>query len=341
MKLLQSHDDNFDLCRTFLLISMIFTHAFEQFYIPDYNRNYTNYVTIGFVFLSGFTIGVLYFERVRNNPQQYFKRSVNRAFKLIMIYIIGNLVIIVPSQYKLHFLLSSGVLKNIVAIFLGTNTEFFAFDILIPIAITSFFAWFILRYLRKNVALLFIILFCLFLWFSETMNVLNYFGIKYSIAGFIGCFLGRLITDIEWDHTLKKLSRYYVTIICGLVIFIYYYIIVYFYKGLVKVHYHLIPTIIILLFVYLISYDFQLNKYRWFNSVNETLSRQLLFGYLFHLLLIHGLFFIFPKDSLDFFGTLLVALFLLSVCVITCFFLDFMTSKSLLLKKIYLNIFKV
>ena len=342
MKLLRSHDNNFDLCRTFLLISMIFTHSFGQFYIPDYDRNLTNYVTIGFVFLSGFTIGTIYFERVRNNPQLYFRRTITRVFKLFLIFIMGNLIIIVFSKSKIQFLYHTSILKRSISIFLGTNQPFYSFDILIPIATTTLFSWFILKYFDRYMSLLFIIAFYLFIYFTETRNILNFYGIKYLLSGLIGCLIGRLMNNLDWDRVLKILSQNYAIICFGSIILLYYLILNYRpLKGDLQVHYHLIPTIIILLFVYLISYHFQLNKNQRFKILNETLSIQLLFSYLYHLLLIHILFLFFPKDSLDLIGTLLVVFFLISICIVTCLFIDFLSAKSIVLKKIYLYIFKV
>ena len=55
-RIFSARDQNFDFCRSFLVISMIFTHVFEVFYLYDYDRRITLFVTIGFVFDSEFVL---------------------------------------------------------------------------------------------------------------------------------------------------------------------------------------------------------------------------------------------------------------------------------------------
>jgi len=343
VKLLQSYDDNFDVCRSFLIVSMVITHIFEMFYLPDYNRRLTYYVTIGFVFLSGFTVGALYSERIRINPQKYAKKLMGRAYKLLLLFVICNFFILLISQSRFNILIKLNIFDIVISIFLGTNQDLFGFDILIPIALTSFFSWSLLKALNNRLSLVFIFFFLLFLWFSETVNVLNYYGVKFLLIGIIGCLIGKLASNLDWSRALKTLSRSYATIICGILILIYYATMFLFSKqsGPIKVHYHLIPTVIMMFFVYILSYDFQLNDKLLIKIPNKTLSKNILFAYLFHLLVINILFLFIRKDSLSFFGTSVLALFVLSFTIATCYFVDFLNLKSVISARIYSSLFKL
>ncbi len=61
-------DGNLDVTKTFLVISMVFTHAFQCYLLGDYNRHFTYYVTVGFIFISGYMYSAVYAERMLNEP---------------------------------------------------------------------------------------------------------------------------------------------------------------------------------------------------------------------------------------------------------------------------------
>ena len=343
MKLLQSRDDNFDVCRSFLIISMVFTHVFEMFYLPDYNRHLTYYVTIGFIFLSGFTIGALYTERFRINPKKNLGKLFGRGFKLVVIFIICNLIILCIDPVRFKPLFQLGMLGIIMSVFLGTNQSIFGFDLLIPLAFTSFFSGLLLNNLNNRQILFFLFLSLLLLWVSESLSVSNYYGVKFVITGIIGCCLGNLSGNLDWDKTMKAFSRRVLVIIFGILIILYYTIIFYLEKGIdsFRLYYHLIPTVMILFFVYMLSYDFQLSKKLVIKIPNQTLSKNMLFAYLFHIFVINVLFLFIRKDSLAFFQTSLLAFLVLFFTTTICCFVDLLNSKSVVSKKIYSSVFKL
>ena len=343
VKLLESRDDNFDVCRSFLVVSMVVTHVFEMFYLPDYNRHLTYYVTIGFVFISGFTVGALYSERIRNDPQKYMKKLMGRAYKLFIIFVICNSIIVLSIKTKFDAFIQLSIIDVIMSIFLGTNQALFGFDILVPIALTSFFSTFLLKARDSHLNLAFMLFFPLSVWGSEVANVLNYYGIKLLFIGLIGCLTGNLACNLDWDRTLKKLSNNSITTISGIAVLFYYTALIFFTTKStpITVYYQVIPTIIMLFFVYMLSYDFRLSESLLIKIPNKVLAKYMLFAYLFHILVINLLFLVIEKDSLDFFGTSILALFVLSFTIATCHFVDFLNLKSPVLAKIYSRIFKL
>ena len=343
MKLLQTHDDHFDTCRSFLVISMIFTHAFEMFYLPDYDRRFTYFVTIGFIFISGFAIGAIYSDRLHADHRKYIRKLVGRAYKLFTIYIACNMVIMLMSPGRFAALRKLSAHEIIMSIILGTNQSLFGFDILIPIALTSIFSCVLLKALNTSMSIVFIFLFVLLLRFFETANFLNYYGLKLLFIGFIGCLLGSLLRNLDWGHTLQILYRYHAPFVCGIFVILYYTTMIFFIKkcGSIKVHYHLIPTLAMLSFVYLLSYVFHLSGNFVTKLLNRTMANYMLFAYLFHILLINLLFFFIPKDSLSLVATWTLGLFLVSITMASCYLLDFVTSKSAICARIYSTAFRL
>ena len=212
MKILQSHDNSLDVCRSFLIVSMVFTHVFEMFYLPDYNRRLTYFVTIGFVFLSGFTTGAIYYERICINSKLYFKTLTIRALKLLMMFVACNLFILTISDSRFIFFNQLSISEIFISIFLGTHQTLFGFDILVPLALTSFFSWFVLKFLNKHISSAIIFIFLSFIWISEQTNILDYYGVKLLFTGLVGCLTGRFLNRLNWDNTLRILSKNYTTI---------------------------------------------------------------------------------------------------------------------------------
>jgi hypothetical protein len=85
MKVLQEHDKNYDFVRAGLLFSMILYHAFGVCGLGQYFF-FRATITLGFVLLSGFSIGALYTSRVQNDPQKYIPVLMRRGGKLLLIF---------------------------------------------------------------------------------------------------------------------------------------------------------------------------------------------------------------------------------------------------------------
>lgn len=339
MKLLQSHDSNFDVCRSFLVVSMVFTHVFEMFYIPDYNRHLTYFVTIGFVFLSGFTIGALYKEKFNIDPKNSWKKIVRRALKLFILFAVCNAGVFLIKPSSLKAILQLNIFEIIVAVFLGTKQSIFGFDLLIPIALTSFFSGFLLSSMNDRLIIPILVLFSLFIWISEATKSLDYYGVKTLLTGMVGCCLGILSIKLDWRKTVELWSRNITVVIIGLTIFLYYTAILCHNQKSTNfiVYFHLIPTVIIIFYVYILSCKFDFLK----KLPYKTLSKNMLFAYLFHIFVINMLFQFIPKDSLGFYQTIFLALFILAFTIVVCYSADVMKTKSKNANKLYSTVFKL
>lgn len=112
-------------------------------------------------------------------------------------------------------------------------------------------------------------------------------------------------------------------------------------NGPIKVHYHVIPTVVMLLFVYMFSYVFRLEDNSLIKLLNMTLAKYMLFAYLFHILLINILFLWVRRGSLVFMHTSAVGVFVLSLTVAACYFVELTTPKSPTCARIYSTVFKL
>ena len=322
---------------------MVITHVFEMFYIPDYDRRLTYYVTIGFVFLSGFTVGARYSEKTRANPRESAKKLMSRGYKLLLVYAISNFLVLLIRRSKFDILIESTPLDIVMSVFLGTNQRLFGFDILVPIALTSIFSWVLLKLFNNWVQLAAIFLFALLLRVFETENLLDYYGVKLLVIGLMGCLAGSLLRKLDWQNALGTLLRYHATLMSGMVVLLYYITMIVFSGGNapIMVHYHVIPTVVMLLFVYMLSYVFHLGENFLIKLLNMTLAKYMLFAYLFHILLINVLFLWVRHDSLGFMHTLAVGVFVLLMTVAACYFVELTTSKSPICARIYSTGFKL
>ena len=343
MKLLATHDQNFDGVRTFLISAMIFTHGFEMFYILDYNRRLTYFVTIGFVFLSGFTMGVLYTERIRSDKFRWIMKLSIRSLKLLLIFVACNFFVVLCSPVKKTLIMKQSVADIIISMLLGDNQRLFAFDILVPIALTSFFFIFISVLFRDVRAFVFVAVFLFLIGATEYYDIMNYFGVKFLLIGLAGSVSGYLVGLLDWQRTLRVMIQYGFIWIIGAGLLLFFLSLGIFTQkgGEIDIAYQIIPTAALLLWVYLISFRWSLS-YRWSVSLlNRTLSTNILFAYLFHILLINILFLMIPKDSLSLFPTLLVSVLILILTIATCQVLNILSSTSVMFQKLYSTLFKL
>jgi peptidoglycan/LPS O-acetylase OafA/YrhL len=341
MRFLESRDDHFDMCRAFLVVSMIIAHAFESFYRPEFNRNYTAYVTLGFVFLSGFTVSAIYGQKVGRDPLRYFKRFTKRALKLFVLYVACNIVAVLLFRDRLAALEEQPVTRVAASIFLGTNQAVLGLDILMPIAMTLFISWFVLASGARKHCLFLIAVLCASLCFFELSRTFNYFGVKFTLIGLIGALAGRRVSDLPWDRISAKLFMPGVTIVVALFILAYYVNLALLTgKGDIVFSLHLVPTFAMLFLVYALSNDLRLGQLTSISSVASILSQYMLFAYLFHLLLLNVLLLFLPRKGFTFLATGIIALVVMLVTVISCRVLDRSNRRSLCCSSIYGLVFK-
>jgi hypothetical protein len=345
MKILSYRDNDFDLPRSFLVLIMVISHVFQSFYIFDYNRHLTYFVLVGFVFLTGFTLSAVYHDRVIESPWFNIKRFMNRGFKLFIIFVICNIFTIMILPERLRHIALKTMLEIIKVAFFGTDQSLFAFDVLVPISITIFLCGFLIILSKRNsTSLLIIVFFWLILFLLEILKIFNYYSVKLIIVGIIGCLAANMALYLDWNKTIEKIkwNKFWFFSLGG-AIFLYFAFLVFLNSLNVRfpllMSIDLIPTVSILFYLYLISSRFKLSENRFLGYLNNSLSRYMLFAYLFHILAINCLFLFVPRDSLDLFQTILVAVSLSGFIIFTCKSLDSLISKFDFIRKGYSLIF--
>ena len=343
-KFLESKDLDFDVTRAFLVLSMVTAHVFEMFYAPDFNRHYVYYILVGFVLLSGFTVSVRYGEKVITDPMKYLSTYLQRFLKIFGLFLICNLCIMGLFPARFQPLTNLGFLSIISAIILGSRQAIFGFDVLIPIAFTILLSWFLLVIRSSKWAIPAVIVFLTLLLFVEKFNVavLNSYGIKLTFAGLIGTILGKVVGGLDWGNLTRKLQKSLALILLAAGLFLYYFgLAVLTKKGsLMILSIHVIPSIVILLFIYLASKRAGFGSITPVQMISSLLSKHMLFAYLFHILVINILFSVIDEDSLDFFSSLLLSAGVLSATIAMCHAIEIVNKRSLFAFRAYSIFFK-
>ncbi len=339
-RFLQSYDADFDICRAFLVVSMIIAHVFEQFYGPDYNRNFTAYVTIGFVFISGLTISAIYGQKVAQEPRKYLKRFMRRALKLIALFVVcnGGGMLLLGERFSTINQLS--VREMMIQLFIGTQQQIVSFQILIPIAATMFLSWFVLSQRSTRLDLPIIALLFIIFYILEHFKVFHGVGLHWTLVGLMGTFAGKWVSQLPWDKVKEQILASRVSLIAGVFMFAYYATMVLVKNEGVLFSVHIIPTVVVLLFVYLLSAKLEISKRSGILILAEILSEYMLFVYIFHITLINVFFLVIPKDGLDFLSTALVSCLVLALSMSCCYLLQNSIKKWGLSRRIYNMAFK-
>lgn len=342
-RFLESHDADFDVCRAFLIVSMIITHVFEQFYIPDYNRNLTAFTTIGFIFLSGLTRSVIYGDRVLNEPRKYLAGFMRPAFKLAVLFVVSNICIMLIMDQRFSSVDRLTLKELLLQMILGTQQHIFSFPILLPIATTICLSWFVLSQKKSRWDVPIAVLLLLAFAMLELFNVCISVGLHFTFIGLIGTFLGKWMSQLSWNKVMDKvLAMGGVSITAGVFMLVYYITIILFSnkKSSLLFSIHVIPTIAMIFFVYLMSLKLSLSKLRSMMVVVEILSKYMLFAYLFHIFLINVLFLVIPEDGLDFLFTLVLSFLVLAFTVTCCYLINYSNKKWNSSRRIYNAVFK-
>lgn len=319
------------------MIAMIFTHAFESFYAPDYNRHLTYFVTVGFAFLAGFTFTGVYAERICSNRTSIFKLII-RGGKLLLIFLACNLpgLLLLPKRFD-HM----QVPEIISAMLLGTHQNLFAFDILVPIAFIVCAAGFLVRLCKGKKVLFLSLIAIALITASEISALYNYYGIKLLLTGVIGSCLAVWATTTDWPMVKARLAAPHWLGFFAIAIIVYYFTLILFSTGTHWfVSIHLIPTAFMLTMVYMASHAFSLTQLPGVSLFNATLSKHMLFAYLFHILLIGLLFLVIGHDSMSLPATIAAGCIVLGITVGVCSTLNYMIAHSPLIARTYALVFK-
>ncbi|MFH2067479.1 MAG: hypothetical protein ABIK15_19920 [Pseudomonadota bacterium] len=268
---------------------------------------------------------------------------MKRATKLIIMFLVCNAIIFQFLDNRLDFFLKMKPTEMLLSIALGLHQELYGFDILIPIAFTTFGSFFLLLLIKAKWNWAGIITVFLLIITLEATDTYDFYGVILLLTGLNGCLLGKLSSTLNWDNFLQKMLRSYATTIITILLGCYYScILLYTTKSTtIQVGYHVIPTILILFFIYLLSVSLSLNRNRLIQGISALFSNFMLFAYLFHILMINIFFSIFHKNSLNVIQCIGLGI---SVTIITgaaCYTIKFLNLKSFFFSRGYSLLFKL
>jgi peptidoglycan/LPS O-acetylase OafA/YrhL len=214
-----------DFTKGFLVLSMVIYHLFNYFLWGDHViYAYVGYVTQAFIFYSGFVSGTVYFNKLITNKKLVYKRLIVRGCKIILLFVIINLLTYVLFQKNfnnqdlgLHFFFD-----NITAIFLTGNDKIARFAILLPIGYVLLLSPVLISLHRyKYYAFTTIIIFWLL---ADVMGVRWFFNLNCILTGIAGVFGGLIYNDQYKRLSIKPLRFAAVTIVLFfLIVFIPFY----------------------------------------------------------------------------------------------------------------------
>lgn len=337
MRFLERRDDDFDVVKSFLVVSMIVAHSFQLCYDQVYNKHLTYYVLIGFVLLSGLNIGSVYHGKLLTKPAEYSWLIISRALKLLGIFLFANIIILMlhPSQIlQGRELGMPGLLFS--AIFRDGGARF-SFAVLVAISFTFVGSVALLCWTRRNIDLLLIGFLFSALWVIEITGHLDYYTIKMTIVGLIGVLTAKTLYPLDWEKTRSTLLKWYfgawlcyITYQIALIIFDE--------EWQLKIGHYIIVTIFLLLAVYLTSFRTGLSNQNVLKFLNKSLAKHMLFAYLFHIILLRFFMSFISRGNMVF--AIGVALCTLAITILITISINYFTGKYKIIDRTYSLVFK-
>lgn len=194
-----------DFVKSYLVFIMLLHHGID-FLISNNNYyyfyKYLRFVTGSFVFISGFLISNVYINKYNINDNIMYKRLLDRAIKLLLIFTILNIFInntqIVEKIWEINLDMKL-IFETIFTIYIAGDYRVVSFEILVPIAYTlicSGFLIYLLKYRFNKIKFISFILvvYCSFKFF----NMKEAYNLRYLSLGLCGLALGFIeINKIE------------------------------------------------------------------------------------------------------------------------------------------------
>jgi hypothetical protein len=215
-------DVDIDFTKGILVVLMVVYHGLNYFMDIWSVIKYIYFLTGSFVFISGFLISYVYLDSYKNRYYQMYIRLIKRGLKLLLIFIVLNVIISILFKYNYrgHPFQLSKILSDAYYIFLIGDVKM-AFEILIPISYLLIISAPILYMIingRRIVAMTIIvvtILVCLF--YGDGLRNLRYLSI-----GMIGILTGNYVCDIKTIVNNNRVKIIILFIIYNIFISFYY-----------------------------------------------------------------------------------------------------------------------
>jgi hypothetical protein len=184
-----------DFVKGVLVELMILYHTINYFIGPQHVvLKHLDFVTGGFVFISGYVVSAFYTVKYRSNAVQMHMRLLLRGVKIVLLFTLVNLAInlVVERNYNNAELGIGKFYENVYSIYILGYKQLAAFEILLPIAYVLIISpvLFVL-YRWRNLLILAISIVFLYCAFTATAP----FNLLYVSIGLNGFALGLFFAD--------------------------------------------------------------------------------------------------------------------------------------------------
>lgn len=188
---------------------MVAYHSLN-YYLSGYHilYAYVGYVTHAFIFYSGFMCGTVYLQRFLDNKTIVYKRLTVRGLKLILLFLVANVVInaSLNKNFNDQFLGLHLFFSNLFSIFLIGDERTAAFAILLPISYVLLVSAPLIN-LYKAKYVFYALLIAGFLLLS-ILDLQPFFNLACILTGVAGVFTGLIYNEKQefLNHTSVKLA---------------------------------------------------------------------------------------------------------------------------------------
>ncbi|HUI90886.1 MAG TPA: hypothetical protein VLX68_01445 [Chitinivibrionales bacterium] len=176
-----------DFVKGLLVEAMIVYHSINYFYgAHHFLLSYIDFVTSGFVFLSGFIIPALYLKKYDNNIDAIFNRLIVRGIKIAGLFLVINTAVhlLIATNYNGVHLGLVEFYRNIWYVLVPGDRRLSAFELLLPIAYTLVFSAILLKFVDKKIIP--IIVAAIFVWCMIINDrIFNLFYLNFGLSGFV------------------------------------------------------------------------------------------------------------------------------------------------------------
>jgi len=290
---------------------MIISHTFGWYYGGQYNGTLTITSQTAFVFLAGFTSAVLYSRRLQTSAVQIKSKLFIRSYRFMALFILLNLFIFTLRPDRLHTLIHRHTLPDILfrVILLGADSKPVSFEMLVPIALTCLASWFLIRHLKPKTSLLLALCCILSLFIIEVTRTFNYYGVRYTTIGTVGCLLGIFISPVAWDNVQKRIMKRSTIVFVAICSFTYYTLMCLYTNRHTPLFYslHFFPTVLNLVLMYQLGSLLPLASDGLLQRVNALIAENMLFAYVAHLMIIYLISSFLPVAAYPFSYTMMIS----------------------------------
>jgi hypothetical protein len=209
-----------DFVKGFLVVTMVIYHTLNYF-LSGYHiiYAYVNYVTLAFIFYSGYMCGTIYFDKFIKNSRYVYTRLAVRGLKLFLLFIFINLIIhaLLKKNYNEQAMGISLFLDNILNVLTAGGEKIAQFPILLPISYILLISAPMINLFRIRYLLYFFLIGLFFI--ISIYDIPIAFNLSCMLTGIGGLLTGLISGDLV-SVFRKKYIRYLLSILLFFFLFI-------------------------------------------------------------------------------------------------------------------------